>query len=410
MLDVTLHLTVSQLNQHIKDLLDADELLRGLWLEGEVSNFRRSTAGHLYFTLKDAESAIKCAMWRSAAMRLQRLPADGDRVLAYGSVSVYTVQGQYQFYAEQLRPLGAGLLYMRFEELKARLAAEGLFAAERKRRPPAFPRAIGVVTSPSAAAFQDILRVLRARWPMTRVVLAPTLVQGEDAPMQIVGAITALNRHAAALEIDVIIVARGGGSLEELWAFNDEGVARAIAGSEVPVISGVGHEIDFTLADFAADVRAPTPSAAAAAAVPDQVEIRARLAGLRDALASSVQAGLQAARQRLAREEDALRRLSPAQRLQRDRQRLDDLFYRAGLAARSRLALRRASLDSYAGRLAALDPQAVLQRGYAVVRRRDTHELVSRRTQAPAGAPLEIRVSDGSFAARAEEQDAGDSV
>jgi len=395
-------LTVTQLNTYIKDVLDSDEQLRGLWLEGEVSNFTQASSGHLYFTLKDAESSIRCAMWRSAASRLSYRPAHGDLVLAFGSVSVYTVSGQYQFYVTDLRPLGAGRLHQEFEALKTRLAAEGLFEAARKRPIPAFPRAIGVVTSPAAAAFQDILRVLRARWPLVSVVLAPTQVQGEEAPAQIVQALAALNGRREELGIDVIIVARGGGSLEDLWAFNDERVARAIAGSALPVISGVGHEIDFTIADFAADLRAPTPSAAAAAAVPDQIEVRARLAGMQGDLLSRTQARLTEARAKIRSHESRLARAAPAARLGRERQRLDELLARAGRAARARLAFGRARLAGLDGRLRSLDPQTVLNRGYALVSRRADGQIVTRRSKVQAGDLLDIRVSDGVFGACAE--------
>ncbi len=398
-----LPLTVTQINAYIKDLLDNDEQLRSLWLEGEVSNFTRAASGHLYFTLKDAESAIKCVMWRTAADRLGYRPAHGDLVLAAGYISVYTVGGVYQFYVNDLRPLGAGRLHQEFEALKARLAAEGLFDAGRKRSLPAFPRAIGVVTSPAAAAYQDILRVLRARWPLARVVLAPTLVQGEEAPAQIARAIATLNRRQAELNVDVLIVARGGGSLEELWAFNDERVARAIAGSAVPVISGVGHEIDFTIADFVADQRAPTPTGAAAAAVPDQIEMRARLAGLAGDLLGRAQARLSGARGDLGRQESRLTRAAPAMRLARERQHLDDLLARAGRAARGQLAFRRARLAGLGGRLRGLDPQAVLERGYALVSRRANGQIVTRRGAVAAGEWLDIRVSDGVFGARVED-------
>jgi len=397
-----LSLTVTQLNNYIKGLLEADELLRGLWLQGEVSNFTQSSAGHIYFTLKDADSSVRCVIWRSTASRLSYRPAHGDLVLAYGSVSVYTVQGAYQFYVTDLHPLGAGALHVEFERLKARLAAEGLFEPARKRPLPAFPRAVGVVTSPSGAAFQDILRVLGQRWPLVRVVLAPTLVQGDEAPAQIVAAIAALNRRREAEQIDVLLVARGGGSLEELWAFNDEGVARAIAGSALPVIVGVGHEIDFTIADFVADLRAPTPTAAAAAAVPDQAEMRARVAAGAFSLAEVLGTRLERSREELGRLEQRLARATPAARLAREWQRIDDLLARANLAWKGRLAYWRAHVDGQAGRLRGLDPQAVLNRGYALVSRRDTASVVARRDQVQAGDLLDVRVSDGVFGAMVE--------
>ena len=267
-------LTVSQVTTYIKELLEADFLLRDLWIQGEVSNFSRSTAGHIYFTLKDAEASIKCVLWRSLAEEQTHLPADGQAVILHGRVSVYEVQGAYQFYVDLVQPAGVGTLYLRFLALKERLAEEGLFSPERKRPLPPFPRSLGVVTSPKAAAWRDILHVLERRYPLVEVILAPAAVQGPEAPLQIAEAIRTLNEETG---VDLIIVARGGGSLEELWAFNEEAVARAIYSSGVPVISGVGHEVDFTIADFVADLRAPTPTAAAAAAVPDMEECRQSL-------------------------------------------------------------------------------------------------------------------------------------
>lgn len=402
MMQLAWGLTVTQLNQHIKALLDADEILQDVWVRGEVSNLTQSAAGHVYFTLKDAESSIRCVMWRSLAGRLNSLPAHGEMILARGYVSVYTVQGVYQFYVEDLRPLGAGLLHLEFEALKAKLAAEGLFAPERKRPLPAFPRTIGVVTSPAAAAYQDILRVLRQRFPLVRVILAPTLVQGELAPVQIVEAIRALNRYRREYDIDVIIVARGGGSLEELWAFNDERVARAIAASEVPVISGVGHEIDFTIADFVADHRAPTPTAAAAAAVPDQAQLREQIRAAKASLTEAMAAKLSSERESLKRHETNLTRVAPVARLAYDRQRVDELVYRAKLLVEHRLSSLRHQVEGRLVRLRGLDPQAVLVRGYAIVSRRDTGRTVSSLAHIERGMPLDVRVQDGVFGAIVE--------
>ncbi|MFZ2359370.1 MAG: exodeoxyribonuclease VII large subunit, partial [Anaerolineae bacterium] len=265
--------TVTQLLSQIKTLIEREQTLRNVWLQGEVSNFVRATSGHCYFTLKDERAVLACVMWKQDAQRLARLPQNGQQVLVHGYVSVYESQGKMQFYADALELAGVGRLYQEFEALKAKLAAEGLFDPEHKRPLPAWPQRIAVVTSPRAAALRDILRTLALRYPAVEVLLAPSAVQGAEAPAQIVAAIELLNDwHAGVEPIDVIIVARGGGSIEELWAFNDEQVARAIAASSVPVVSGVGHETDFTLADFAADLRAPTPTGAAAAAVPDRLE------------------------------------------------------------------------------------------------------------------------------------------
>ncbi|RLC60253.1 MAG: exodeoxyribonuclease VII large subunit, partial [Chloroflexota bacterium] len=298
--------TVSQLTGYIRRLIEDDPELSDVWVEGEVSNFSRASSGHCYFTLKDAGSQIGCVMWRSVAKVQDYLPVGGDLVLAHGRVGVYEAGGRYQLYVDQLRPAGVGDLYRQFELLKARLEAEGLFAPERKRPLPRFPRRIGVVTSPSAAALRDILNVLGRRYPLAEVLLAPTPVQGDDAPPQIVAAIEALNGRD---DVDIIIVARGGGSLEELWAFNDERVARAVAASRIPVICGVGHETDFSLADFAADVRAPTPSAAAELVAPDRAELRAQVAGLAAALVTALQGVVEERRWRLAEQTRALKHL-----------------------------------------------------------------------------------------------------
>ena len=250
--------TVSQLLAHIKNLLADDRTLSDVWLEGEISNFKQASSGHCYFTLKDGGAVLAAVMWRSDAQRLRQLPRDGDQVVVHGAVSLYEAQGKMQFYADHLEMAGVGRLYQDFEALKARLGAEGLFDAGRKRPMPAWPRRVGIVTSAQAAALRDILRTLAVRYPAIDVLLAPAAVQGVEAPTQIVAAISQLNAWSTAVEpIDLIILARGGGSIEELWAFNDERVVRAIAASALPVLCGVGHETDVTLADFAADLRAP---------------------------------------------------------------------------------------------------------------------------------------------------------
>ena len=275
-------ITVSNLTTHIVALFEGDDALRDVWVSGEVSNWKRAASGHVYFRLKDSGAAINAVMWKGAAQGQGWLPREGDQVLAHGYVGVYAESGAYQLYVNMLRPAGRGQLYAQFEELKARLHAAGLFEADRKQALPPVPARIGIVTSPDAAALRDILRVLSARWPLAEVIVFPTLVQGSEAPAQIANAIAAANHyHVAVAPIDTLIVARGGGSIEDLWGFNDERVAYAIAGSALPVVSGVGHETDFTIADFVADLRAPTPSAAAAAATPDRAEMIGQLAAVR---------------------------------------------------------------------------------------------------------------------------------
>ncbi len=390
--------TVTQLVSQIKTLLEREQTLRNVWLQGEVSNFTRAPSGHCYFTLKDERAVLSCVMWRNDAVRLLRLPQNGQQVLVHGYVSLYESQGKMQFYVDALELAGVGRLYQELEALKARLAAEGLFEPERKRPLPAWPQRIGLVTSPRAAALRDILRTLAVRFPAVDVLLAPTLVQGAEAPAQIVAAIELLNAWSTGVEpIDLLIVARGGGSIEELWAFNDERVARAIAASTLPVISGVGHETDFTLADFAADRRAPTPTGAAAAAVPDRLELAGQVRSLRSRQALAMAQQIAGRQQRLAQSQRLLARLSPAVQIAGRRQQVDDLSLAMQRQMRHRLALRRAELAGLGARLANLDPRAVLHRGYAIVYQRDSGRIVTSTRAVAAGDALHIVVADGEF-------------
>lgn len=388
--------TVSGLTQHIQKVLEDDATLQDLWLTGEISNWTRSSAGHLYFTLKDANATLSCVMWRTAAEQLAWQPKQGVAALAHGHISLYPAQGRYQLYVDRLQPAGLGDLHARFEELRDRLKAEGLFDAARKKPLPPFPRVLGIVTSPQAAALRDVLNVLRRRYPPVRVLLAPTLVQGEMAPPQIVAALRALDARD---DIDIILLVRGGGSLEELWAFNDEAVARAIAACRHPVVSGVGHETDFTIADFVADLRAPTPSAAAELSVPDQAELRQRMAAWSRYLGQNLERRLRQARRMLEQQQRALQRLSPQTRVAFYRQQVDDLTRQAARALNHNLALHRSALAGFQARLAALSPLATLERGYAIVRRADSGAVVRRVAQVQAGDALAIRVHDGEFKA-----------
>ncbi len=390
--------SVTEITRCIRERLEGDPALQDVWIEGEVSNWHRSSAGHCYLTLKDAQATIRAVIWRTTVDRLAFVPQDGESVLAHGHISVYEPQGQYQFYVNVLFSTGRGVLYLQFEALKQRLAEEGLFEEERKRTLPAFPACIGIVTSPEGAALRDIQNVLSRRWPLVQVLLSPTLVQGEEAPVQIVAA---LQRLYARDDVALIIVARGGGSIEDLWAFNDERVARTIVRSPVPVISGVGHEVDYTIADFAADRRAPTPSAAAELAVPDQADVQGRLgalaAGLQEALGRRVSEGRRALNLQL----QALARLSPGLQIERERQVVDDLAHRLLHARRHRMSLWREQALGLERRLGALDPSGILRRGYAVVWGSDGR-VIRRTAQAVPGDPVTVRVSDGDFRARVE--------
>lgn len=392
--------TVGDLTQYIKDLLEQDPELQDVWLIGEVSNLTRASSGHLYFTLKDATAAISCVMWRTDAARLGQKPEHGVQVRVHGRISVYAPRGNYQLIVDHMQPVGMGDLHARFEQLRNRLMAEGLFDAERKKPLPFPPRVVGVVTSPQAAALRDVLNVLSRRYPLVQVLLAPTLVQGDQAPPQIVAALQALDRRE---EVDLILLVRGGGSLEELWAFNDERVARAIAACRHPVVSGVGHETDFTIADFVADLRAPTPSAAAELVVPDQIELRQRIADSAAKLTSLVERRTAGARDELEQWAGRLQRQSPRARIDAYRQQTDDAVRRSERALRYTLALRRSDLTGLRSKLEALGPQATLDRGYAIVMNRETGMLVAGVRQVAAGDALAIRVRDGSFYAVAEE-------
>ncbi|MGZ9586162.1 exodeoxyribonuclease VII large subunit [Paenibacillus marinisediminis] len=309
-------LSVKDLNRYIRMKLDGDARMQDVWLRGEISNFTHHSSGHMYFTLKDADSRIKAIMFSSANQRLAFRPKEGTRVIAKGYVTVYERDGQYQFYAQQMQPDGLGSLYLAYEQLKERLQSEGLFDATRKRNIPAFPKAIGVVTSPTGAAIRDIITTLNRRQPGIPVLLMPVLVQGKQAAPSIAAAIRAFNRYG---EVDVIIAGRGGGSLEELWAFNEEEVARAIAESAIPVISAVGHETDFTIADFVADLRAPTPTAAAELAVPHIEDVRQHLSHLGSRLKQAVRRSIAVQQERLLRSQQAGVMRRPKQALEQRR-------------------------------------------------------------------------------------------
>jgi exodeoxyribonuclease VII large subunit len=385
--------TVSRLNREARMLLEAG--LPSLWIEGELSNLARPSSGHWYFTLKDADAQVRCAMFRSANLRVRVTPQDGMHVLVRARVSLYEARGEYQLIAEQLEEAGAGALQRRFEELKARLAAEGLFDAALKRALPRLPRRIGVVTSPTGAAIRDILHVLQRRFPAVPVLIYPVPVQGAGAAAEIAAAIrlASLRRDA-----DVLILARGGGSLEDLWAFNEEPVARAIRDSAIPVVSGVGHEIDVTIADFAADVRAPTPSGAAELVVPDRAEWLRAVGASRERLARAWRRVGGQARERLGWLARRLELTHPRTRLAARAQRLDELEARLGRALRRELTAAAARLAAAARTLNEVSPLATLERGYAIVTRADGSVVRAARDVAP-GDGVRARTAAGTVAA-----------
>ena len=400
-------MTISAVTTHIVNLFEGDELLRDVWLLGEVSNWKKATSGHVYFSLKDAGASLSAVMWKGNAFRHIWLPREGDQVMAHGYVGVYPERGSYQFYADEIRPAGRGQLYAQFEILKEKLAAAGLFDAERKRPIPAQPARLGVVTSAGAAALRDVLRVLSQRWPLVEVIVFPTLVQGGDAPGQIVAALDAANRfgNGGSLfdgdPLDTILLVRGGGSIEDLWSFNDEKVARAVAASRVPVIAGVGHETDFTIVDFVADLRAPTPSAAAAAAVPDRWELIEQLRAVRFGLIQRAEGEIDWRRERLDSLRARLQRASPQRQIDLSRQRLVDREERLQRQMAQRLAALKERLAFGLVRLESLNPTAVLGRGYSIVQQPDGR-VVTGPEGATVGDRLRVRGADGEYGVRRE--------
>jgi len=390
--------TVTALNAYLRELLETDEVLQDLWVRGEISNFSQPRSGHLYFTLKDSEAAMRCVMWKPSAMRLRFTPADGMLVEAHGALSIYPAQGQVQLYVDALRPAGEGALYQEFLRLRARLEAEGLFDPSHKRPLPRLPKHIGVITSATGAALHDILQTLNRRLPTLRVTVAPTPVQGVDAPA---GIIAALKRLNALPDLDLIILARGGGSIEDLWAFNDENVARAIYASRIPIISGVGHETDFTIADFVADLRAPTPTGAAELATPiTKEELQAALQSAEAQLAELINRQLEDLKQSLLLAKSELRRTSPRQRILNNIQRLDELQGQLERAIQQQLQRKQNNLANTYDRLASLNPQAVLKRGYAIITDQATGQIISHTRQAIPWQPVWLQVQDGSIPAQ----------
>ena len=424
--------TVSEVARALKDRVRSDEAMRNLWVEGEVSRYTVSSAGHAYFTLKDARAQLGCVWFRDDRVRSSFQPQAGLAVVVHGRMDVFEAQGAVQLYVESMQPAGFGNLALAFEQTKARLAAEGLFDADRKRPLPLRPPVIALVTSPTGAVRHDVCTVLARRWPLARVLLVPCQVQGNAAPASIVAALRALEANVADLAAagreaeapSVTILARGGGSPEDLWAFNDERVVRAVAAHLLPVVAGIGHETDVTLADFAADVRAPTPSAAAELIVPDRVEVggAVRALGVRADAAAARRTGaarrafdaelrvlgqveptaqLASNRERVGLALDRATRVVEA-RLAGDRRGLAVLAARPGRVVEARLVTVASSLASHAASLAALDPDATLRRGYAIVRRTTDGVILRDPVGAPAGERLQIALAAGVLAATSD--------
>jgi len=386
--------SVSRLNREVRELLESG--IGQLWVQGELSNFSRPASGHWYFSLKDRDAQVRCAMFRLRNARTGFVPRDGQQVLVRARVGLYEPRGEYQLLVEELEDAGLGALQRAFEELKRRLAAEGLFDPERKRSLPAAPHCIGVITSPSGAAIRDILHILARRFPAARVLIYGVPVQGAAAVPAIVAA---LDLASARAECDVLIVARGGGSLEDLWAFNDERVARAIHRARLPIVTGIGHEIDFTIADFVADLRAPTPSGAAELVVPDGAAWRTRLTQLHERFLAAMRRTLAVENAALTRLQRRLTASHPGMRLQAMAQRLDELEGRLQFVLQARLAREQTRLQSLARALQAVSPLATLERGFAVVTRSRDGELVTSAAQVAPDERIDVRLASGRLTA-----------
>ncbi len=396
-------LSVTELNQTVKQLLEGNPVLGDLWVEGEISGAKLYASGHLYFSLKDAESTVGAVMFRFQVGRLEFNPENGMRVLVHGRISVYEPRGQYQFVADRMIPAGAGDLAVAFEQLKARLGAEGLFDPVRKRPLPPHPRRIGVVTSPSGAAVHDIIRVSRGRCPSTEILIFPSLVQGAEAAAYLRGGIQYFNtvRDDPEQAVDLIIIGRGGGSAEDLWAFNDERLARTIAASEIPVVSAVGHEVDFTICDFVADLRAATPSAAAELALPDRSDLARRVNALETRMGTAFDNRLRLSRKKLEALAASRVLTSPEGAYRHRRESLAGLERRLMLASDRRLEVGRQNLSRVAAGLTALNPLGVLGRGYALVQDDEGHVVTSAESLRTDDL-VTLRLADGRASARIE--------
>lgn len=396
----TLVLSVSQLNRYIKMNFDADENLANIFISGEISNFTNHyRTGHLYFTLKDDSAAVRAVMFNSSAKRLKFMPEDGMKVIARGRVSVYEASGQYQLYVDDMQPDGVGALNLAYEQLKEKLQKEGLFSEHHKKPLPPYPEKVGVITSPTGAAVRDIINVLGRRFPYAEIVFCPVLVQGEGAHLQLTDAVNLFNSERAT---DVIIIGRGGGSIEDLWEFNDEGLARAVYNSEIPVISAVGHETDFTICDFVADMRAPTPSAAAELAVPDANELQYALSALKNRMFLNVSSGIADRRSRLEylTSKGALK--SPDEMLSNRSQRLDTAFSKMLSSYENRIGGKKVEFISAATALSKLDPMSVLMRGFAFVSDKNGKNVYSSQALAK-GDKINVRFHDGSAVCEVKE-------
>ena len=396
--------SVGQLNEYIKMLLEGNPNLKDVWVQGEISGAKLYSSGHLYFSLKDSDSVISAVMFKSSMMRMEFDPENGMKVVAHGRVSAYPPRGQYQFIVDRMIPDGAGALAVAFEQLKARLGAEGLFDPARKRPLPAHPKRIGVVTSPSGAAVHDIIRVAKKRCPSTEILIFPSLVQGAEAPAYLRGGIQYFNAVKDDPEqgVDLIIIGRGGGSAEDLWGFNDERLARAVAASEIPVVSAVGHEVDFTICDFVADLRAATPSAAAELSLPDRGDLTRQVQSLTTRLNAAQATRLKRYRTQLDRLSATRVLTSPEGVYRLRRETVTALEKRLNLSVSRHLGRKRQSMERVTASLGALNPLAVLGRGYVLVQT-EAGKVIPAAAELKVGDRVNLRFADGSARVRVEE-------
>ncbi len=397
--------TVTQLTSYLKGLVESDPILRQVWVQGEISNFTLHSSGHMYFTVKDDQARLRCVMFRTENRRLKFQPADGLAVIVGGRIGIYPKNGEYQLYVEQMEPAGVGSLYLAYEELKKRLAGEGLFDPDCKKAIPGFPRKIGIITSPTGAAVRDIIRIVRRRCPVVDLLVIPAQVQGEAAPRSLC---EALRLAGSVPGLDLLIIGRGGGSIEELWAFNDEEVVRAVASCPLPVISAVGHETDFTITDLAADLRAPTPSGAAEMAVPELRELRRRLLLMEERLRSAALQMLERKRNLLEFMEKHPVLREPHRWLDERRQRVDEIWDGLVRTVQSRLEKARAALERNLAALDALSPLATLRRGYSICRKKVDGRIVREAGEVSPGEKVRVLLSRGELVCTVEEAEKGE--
>ena len=391
--------SVSQVNEYLKMTIERNDVLSNIWMRGEISNFKNQySTGHLYLSLKDGDSMIRAVMFRGYAQKLRFIPRDGDKVLVHGKISVYSARGEYQIYIDDMQPDGVGALALAYERLKQKLMSEGLFDSQYKKPIPKDPERVGIITSASGAAIHDMINVSGRRSPSTEIVIYPALVQGDQAPQSLMGGIRYFNRHP----VDVIIIGRGGGSIEDLWAFNDEGLAREIFASSIPVVSAVGHETDFTICDFVSDMRAPTPSAAAELVFPNKREIADKIGYLSGAMQNKMQKKLLYTQNKLDSMENLLLSRSPMRILQDKNMKISILAERLETGVGKKLDATKSKTEILCARLAAVNPLAVLSKGYALIEGQDGR-IVSGSKELSYGEKIKLVFSDGEKRAIIEE-------